>query len=177
MKKKKLKLEIIDPTGNVERTHHFFYEAGEGNRLRLTICDNVYHFDKDGDFTMLTEEEFDKEIPTINLELETVEVKAGVRYVNPETGEVPKLFDKLIPVFTVACTNDIIVDGHKGCGVYFTVEAEDEFHAMDKAMLNTHFMAHMRDAKNFDRRYLDVFKPTRDVAINEVKYFNGDERL
>ena len=56
--KKKLKLEVLDPTGEVAKTHHFYYEAGEGNRLRLSITDNVYIMDKDG---KVTQEEIGRE--------------------------------------------------------------------------------------------------------------------
>ena len=48
MTPKKLQLQILDPTGEVVVTHHFYYNAGEGNKLRLTITDNTYIMDKDG---------------------------------------------------------------------------------------------------------------------------------
>jgi len=46
--KKKLGLEVLDPTGKTVVTHHFYYEAGQDNKLRLTICDNVYIMDSNG---------------------------------------------------------------------------------------------------------------------------------
>lgn len=48
LKKNKLKLEILDPTGVVVRTHHFFYEALYGARLRVTVGDNTYMMNRDG---------------------------------------------------------------------------------------------------------------------------------
>jgi len=61
MKQKKLQLQILDPTGEVAVTHHFYYNAGEGNRLRLTITDNTYIMDKDGKLVILTQKEIDDE--------------------------------------------------------------------------------------------------------------------
>ena len=61
MKQKKLQLQILDPTGEVAVTHHFYYNAGEGNRLRLTITDNTYIMDKDGKLVILTQKEIDNE--------------------------------------------------------------------------------------------------------------------
>jgi hypothetical protein len=107
IKKRKLQLEIIDPTGNVAVTHHFYYEAGEDNRLRLTITDNVYHLDKDGDFLMLTEEEFNKESEHVkigNIDYNDPKTKAWFaamkdrfnkpQYFNPDTKKTQKLFDE-----------------------------------------------------------------------------------
>jgi len=50
MDKKTLKLEILDPRGEVVRTHHFEFHSYEGNKLRLTIADNTYIMDKNGRF-------------------------------------------------------------------------------------------------------------------------------
>jgi hypothetical protein len=61
MNEKKLKLEILDPTGEVAVTHHFYYNAGEGNRLRLTITDNTYIMNCKGKLIILTQEEIDNE--------------------------------------------------------------------------------------------------------------------
>lgn len=46
--KKKLKLEIKDPVGNTVRTHHFFYEAGRGNKLVLTVDQRVFNLKSNG---------------------------------------------------------------------------------------------------------------------------------
>ena len=48
LKKNKLKLEILDPTGVVVRTHHFIFEALYGSRLRVTVGDNTYMMNRDG---------------------------------------------------------------------------------------------------------------------------------
>lgn len=59
--KKKLRLEVLDPTGATVVTHHFYYEAGEQNRLRLTITDNEYVLNKDGKLVILNQEELGRE--------------------------------------------------------------------------------------------------------------------
>lgn len=61
MAEKKLQLEIIDPTGEVAVTHHFYYNAGELNKLRLTITDNTYIMDNTGKLLILTQKEIDDE--------------------------------------------------------------------------------------------------------------------
>jgi len=174
--KKKLQLEILDPVGNIVVTHHFFYEAGQNNRLRLTITDNEYILDKDGKLVILTQEEI----------LREAERKMGkglpsptgeLYYYNTETRKKQTLFEVLIPVWTIACTNDNVVDGDKGCCVYITVEAEDIEHAKDKAMLNEEFMSHISDRKNFDRKYLRGHEPHGNYVIGKVLYFEGDPRL
>jgi len=58
---KKLQLEILDPTGIPVVTHHFYYNAGEDNRLRLTITDNKYILDSQGKLIILTQKEIDNE--------------------------------------------------------------------------------------------------------------------
>jgi hypothetical protein len=45
---RKLSLEVFDPTGNKVRTHHFFYNAGIGNFLRLKVGENTYYMDCTG---------------------------------------------------------------------------------------------------------------------------------
>lgn len=45
---KNLKLEVIDPTGNVVTAHHFKFEAGVGNRLMLSIEDKKYLMSTNG---------------------------------------------------------------------------------------------------------------------------------
>jgi len=173
--KKKLQLEILDPTGNVVVSHNFDYEAGQDNKLRLAITDNVYIMDSNGKLVILTQEEIDKET---NRKENSVGKKEP-RYFNPKTKKIEKLFDEknLIPVFTVGCTCDNVVSGDKGCAVYFTTEAQDMEAAKDKAMLNPHFMSHIRDVKNFDRKYLSVHVPQGNYVIGRVWYFEGDERL
>jgi len=96
---------------------------------------------------------------------------------NPKTGKNQDLFETLIPVFTVACTNDNIVDGYKGCAVYINVSAEDEETAMELAVNNEEFMSHIYDKDTFDKKYLKVFKPTGSYVIGKVSYFEGDPRL
>jgi hypothetical protein len=86
MNEKKLKLEVLDPTGAIVVTHHFFYKAGHGNRLRLTITDNQYIMDKDGKLVILTQEEIDREAKH--------KEQSKLQYFNPKTGKMQGLFDK-----------------------------------------------------------------------------------
>jgi hypothetical protein len=48
MNRKKLELKIIDPVGNVVRSHHFHYEAGGNNKLVLTVGDRIFHLKPNG---------------------------------------------------------------------------------------------------------------------------------
>jgi hypothetical protein len=98
-----------------------------------------------------------------------------VLYTNPETGKTQKLFDILIPVFAVRC-DEPAVKGHKGCSVIMYVNAPNEKNAIDKALKNKEFTSYI-DIKYFDRKYLSVCKPTGIYKIDEVIYFEGDERL
>jgi len=96
---------------------------------------------------------------------------------NEKTKKAQDLFETLIPVFTVCCTNDNIVDGHKGCAVYIDVSAEDEESAKYIAMANEEFMSHIYNEDEFDKEYLKTFKPTGNYVIGKVTYYDGDERL
>jgi hypothetical protein len=176
--KKKLELEILDSVGNVVSRHEFSYEAGQHNRLRLAITNNVYVMDNNGKLVVLTQEELQQEArqKTENRKTETT-LRPEIRYYNPKTQKSQKLFDEVIPVFTVSCRNDNVVIGDKGCAVYITVEAQDTEQAMDKAMLSEEFMKHIGDRKSFDRKYLGVHVPQGNYVIGKVQYFEGDERL
>lgn len=96
---------------------------------------------------------------------------------NPKAKKTQDLFETLIPVFSVSCTNDNIVNGYKGCAVRINVSAEDEVSAMELAINNEEFMSHIYDKKTFDKKYLKVFKPTGSYVIGAVDYFKGDPRL
>ncbi|MFA5207353.1 MAG: hypothetical protein WC428_01735 [Candidatus Paceibacterota bacterium] len=98
-----------------------------------------------------------------------------ILYTNSKTGKTQKLFDTLIPVFGVRC-DDTITIGDKGCSVYYTIQAKDEEEAIAKALKNKEFTKHIR-MKNFDRKYLSVYKPTGNYVIGKVNYYEGDERL
>ena len=95
---------------------------------------------------------------------------------NDKTKKTEDLFETLIPVFTVGCSNDM-VDGHKGCQVYINVSAENEELAKEIAVANEEFMSHIRKDVLFDKKYLDTFKPTGNYVIGRVGYFEGDPRL
>ncbi len=97
-------------------------------------------------------------------------------YHNPKTGKPEKLFGTLIPVFTVCCTNDNLINGYKGCAIYYTIQAYNEQEAKEKALKNKEFTKHF-SIDPIEERYLTVFKPTGNYKIGEVKYFEGDERL
>lgn len=65
---RKLSLEIFDPTGNKVRTHHFFYNAGIGNFLQLTVGENTYHMDCTG--RIIDKPEFVNENSESNITME-----------------------------------------------------------------------------------------------------------
>jgi len=45
---KKVQLEILDLTGHVIRTHHFWFDADYGSQFILTMDKNEYIVDKNG---------------------------------------------------------------------------------------------------------------------------------
>jgi hypothetical protein len=98
-----------------------------------------------------------------------------ILYTDPKTGKTQKLFETLIPVFAVRCTEPA-VNGYKGCSVTMFVSAANEKEATDRALKNKEFTSHI-DIMYFDRKYITVYKPTGNYKIGEVIYFEGDERL
>jgi hypothetical protein len=98
-----------------------------------------------------------------------------ILYTNPKTGKTQKLFDTLIPVYTVRCTEPIVI-GDKGCAVFIHVGAITKEEAIDKAIKNKEFTSHIR-MKDFDKKYLTVYQSTGNYVIGKVEYFEGDERL
>lgn len=115
-------------------------------------------------------------IPLSNQFSPAPENKPDLLYTDPQTGKTQKLFDTLIPVFTVCGRIDNAVKGYKDCAVYLTVEAKDENEAMDKAMKNKNFKNYL-DSKNFNKKSLVVYKPKGNYIIGKVNYYEGDERL
>lgn len=160
---KKLQLQILDPTGEVVTTHHFYYNAGEGSRLRLTITDNTYIMNKDGKLVILTQEEITRE-----------EKRKEMLYTNRETSKPQKLFEILVPVFTVSYINPLV--GDKGEALYITLEANSREQAIQLAMKNEEFTKHIY-MKYFDEKYLNTFIPAGNYVIGKVDYYSGDPRL
>jgi len=95
---------------------------------------------------------------------------------NTDTKKSQDLFETLIPVFTVCCKNDNVVNGDKGCAVYINVSAYNEEQAKEMAMNNKEFMSHIHK-NDFDKRFLRTFKPTGNYVIGKVEYHEGDPRL
>ena len=115
-----MKLEVINDKGEVVRSYHTSYDETEGNRMRLTVNDNVYHLGTDGDFTMLTEEQFDDEPKLKGIDKqwatefkERINSKEPPVYLNPETGQISALFnpDTMIPI---ADENNVVTGTTKG---------------------------------------------------------------
>jgi hypothetical protein len=96
------------------------------------------------------------------------------KFFNPITKKMEKLFETLIPVYTVCYENPLV--GNKGESVYITLEAEDENDAKIKAMNNDEFTSYIQ-GKYFNRKYLKAYKPTDLYVIGQVKYYEGDPRL
>lgn len=100
---------------------------------------------------------------------------AEILYTNPKTGKTQKLFDELLPVYTVRCSEAITI-GDRGCSVSMNVAAKNKEEAMDNAMKNKEFTKYIR-MKDFDRKYLSVYNPIGNYVIGKVEYYEGDERL
>lgn len=169
LKKNKLKLEILDPTGEVIRTHHFFYEALYGSRLRVTVGETTYMMTRDGGMMDI----ITKETPDL---VRTPSSKEEPRYYNPESQDTQKLFceETLIPVWNVRYSDPNV--GNKGESVYMTVSAENEQVAKTLALACSDFSKHIIP-EYYDARYLTIFKPSGLYKIGEVQYFEGDPRL
>jgi hypothetical protein len=102
--------------------------------------------------------------------------KAGeILYTNPKTGKTQKLFDTLESVYGVRCSETVTI-GDKGCSVSMNVAANSEEEAIAKVMKSKEFTKHIR-MKDFDKKYLTVYKPVGNYVINDVNYHEGDERL
>jgi len=175
--RKKLQLEILDPVGNTAVTHHFFYVAGEGNRLRLTITDNVYLMDKDGKLVILTQEEMDREEShNPKVVLDNGGSQPEPKYLNKETGKVQRLFceETLIPSWSVQYSDPNV--GNKGESVTMNVSANSEDDAKVQALGCRDFTQHILP-EHYDSRYLTAFKAVGNFKIGEIRYFEGDPRL
>ena len=179
MAKKKLKLEILDATGVVIRTHHFFYEAETGLGLKLTVDENTYDMWCDG---RLKEPAFPKsadEVWATEFKPKIVLDNSGSKppvYQNPETGKLDTLFneDNLIPTWTVKYEDP--TTGNKGEAVYITVSAETEWEAKTQALGTGEFTKHLTP-EFWELKYLSAYKASGNYKIGEVQYFEGDPRL
>jgi hypothetical protein len=96
-------------------------------------------------------------------------------YTDSKTGKPQKLFGKLLSVYGVRCSETITI-GDKGCSVNMNVAANSEEEAITKVMKNKDFTKHIR-MKNFDRKYLSIYRPVGNYVIGKVNYYEGDERL
>jgi len=172
MAKKKFKLEILDPVGNVVRTHHFFYEQGRDNKIRITIDDKTFFWKNNEGLEFEPKLGVDEHWAT--------EFKARTNkepeYLNPDTGKTQKLFDEntLIPTWTVKYEDP--TRGNKGEAVYMTVSAKDEWDAKTKALAYGEFTQHLTP-EFWELRYLTAYKAEGNYIIGKVEYFEGDPRL
>jgi len=98
-----------------------------------------------------------------------------ILYTDPKTGKAQKLFDTLLSVYGVRCSETITI-GDKGCSVSMNVAASGEEEAVSKVMKNKEFTKHIR-MKDFDKKYLSVYRPVGNYVIGKVEYYEGDERL
>lgn len=193
---KKLKLEIIDDNSNVIKTYGINYDETNGKRMRLIINDNVYHFDTNGDFAMLTEEEFDKEpVHRCLDEKWATEFKARHNdvhqpvvdntttpptkkpvYYNPETKQVDTLFNEenLVPSWCVGYSNPN--KGNEGEAVYVRLSASDEQEAKTQALACQEFTKHILP-EHFDARYLMAVRTVGTFKLGEVEYNEGDPNI
>jgi hypothetical protein len=98
-----------------------------------------------------------------------------ILYTNPKTGKAQKLFDTLESVYGIRCSETITI-GDKGCSVSMNVSANSEEEAIAKVMKAKEFTKHIR-MKDFDKKYLSVYRPVGNYVIGKVEYYEGDERL
>ena len=56
------------------------------------------------------------------------------------------------------------------------VAASNEEEAIAKVMKTKEFTKHIR-MKDFDKKYLSVYRPVGNYVIGKVEYFEGDKRL
>jgi len=166
MADKKLQLQVIDPTGEVVVTHHFFYHAGALNTLRLTVDKTEYILDNEGVMKALVKPNCEPKTKGLYY--------AEPKYANKETGKTQKLFDTLIPVWRVSYINPTC--GDKGEALYMTVAAETPEKAIEWAMNKKEFTKHIY-MKYYDKKYLDTHKATGNYVIGKVDYYEGDPRL
>jgi hypothetical protein len=162
MADKKLQLQVIDPTGQVVVTHHFYYHAGALNTLRLTVDKQEYVLDNEGHI---------KEFVKPNCEPKRV---GDMVYTNPETGKTQRLFDVLTPVYTVRYINPTC--GDKGEALYMTVAAETPEKAIKWAMSKKEFVNHIT-MKYYSEKYFEVYPATGNYVIGKILYYEGDPRL
>lgn len=165
MNKKKLELEILDSKRNVVVSHNFCYEANHGNRLRLTINDNVYIMDCNGKFVIMSQEDF---------EPETLYEDAKQIVLNILSDELNKDNKLPLKVWTVCYRNPFV--GNKGNALYITLEARSSRCAQAEAMANKEFRNHIY-MKYFDEKYLEAYAPCEEYELGKIEYFEGDPRL
>jgi hypothetical protein len=99
-------------------------------------------------------------------------MKPEPKYHNPKTGKTQKLFDVLIPVFTVAYLNPLI----NSKKVYYTVEAANDKEAIDKALQNEEFK-NCIGTKSYDEKYIYVYKAIGNYVIGKVTCVEEEPEL
>ena len=98
--------------------------------------------------------------------------KAGeILYTNPKTGKTQKLFEELLPVYTVRYENP-----NSGGIVYITVSAKNETEATNKAMHNEEFYYHVQ-IHLFKREYFNVYKALGNYVIGKVIFADSEPKL
>jgi hypothetical protein len=94
-----------------------------------------------------------------------------IKYINPETGKSQKMFDILLPSYTVRYENP-----NNGGVVYITVSAKDETEATNKAMHNKEFYSHVQ-IQFFKKEYFNVYKALGNYVIGKVICTDSEAKL
>ena len=94
-----------------------------------------------------------------------------ILYTNPETGKTQRLFDTLLPSYTVRYENP-----NNGGVVYITVSAKDETEATNKAMHNKEFYSHVQ-IQFFKKEYFNVYKALGNYVIGKVICTDSEAKL
>src|ERR1035437_3057224 len=95
-------------------------------------------------------------------EIEPKKKPNEILYTNPKTGKTQKLFDELLPVYTVRYENP-----NSGGVIYITLCAKDETEAISKAMDNYEFKSHI-DKQYYDKSYFNSYKALGNYVIGKV---------
>jgi hypothetical protein len=98
--------------------------------------------------------------------------KAGeILYTNPKTGKTQKLFEELLPVYTVRYENP-----NNGGVVYITISAKDKIEAINNAMHNDEFKSHIKK-EHYNKSYFNVYKALGNYVIGKVICTDSEPKL
>jgi hypothetical protein len=111
------------------------------------------------------------EIPFSEKKTEKPKKVGEILYTNPKTGKTQKLFDELLPVYTVRYENP-----DRGGVIYITLCAKDKTEAINNAMHNKEFYDYI-PLQYFKREYFNVYKALGNYVIGKVTCTDSEPKL